>query len=81
MGVQTSQPNTECQRKENREEKGKLSRKNKEVGIAHVSEAGWPWRMKKKKNPRWQGSGGLPLPLYSLSASRRLAPLSVIYNT
>lgn len=59
--------------------KGKLSRKNKgtEVGIAHVNEAGWPWRIKK----RWQGAGGLPLPLYSLSASRWLSPLSVIYNT
>lgn len=58
--------------------KGKLSRKNKEteVGIAHVNEAGWPRRIKKK-----QGAGGLPLPLYSLSAARWLAPLSVIYNT
>lgn len=67
-------------RERNPQRKGKLSRKSKEteVGIAHINEAGWPWRIKKK---RWQGAGGLPLPLYSLSASRWLAPLLVIYNT
>lgn len=71
---------TQSAREKKPQRKGKLSSKNKEaeVGIAHVNEAGWPWRKKKKQR---QGAEGLPLPLYSLSAFRWLAPLSVIYNT
>lgn len=36
-------------RERNPQRKGKLSRKSKEteVGIAHINEAGWPWRIKK----------------------------------
>ncbi|KAI9520216.1 hypothetical protein NQZ68_020115 [Dissostichus eleginoides] len=58
--------------KRNPGEKGKLSRKNKEVEIAHVKGS---WVALEDK--RWQGAGALPLPLYSLSD----APLSLIYNT
>lgn len=38
---------TQSAREKKPRRKGKLSRKNKEVGIAHVNEAGWPWRIKK----------------------------------
>ena len=43
---------TQSAREKKPRRKGKLSRKNKEteVGIAHVNEAGWPWRIKKTKN-------------------------------
>lgn len=70
---------TERLREKSAQRKGKSSSKNKEteVGIAHVKDAGWPCRRKE----RWQGAGGLPLPLYGLSAARWLTPLSVIYNT
>lgn len=51
--------------------KGKLSRKNKEteVGIAHVNEAGWPWRIKKAVAGCWRSPSATVQPV-SLSLAR-----------
>lgn len=59
---------TQSAREKKPRRKGKLSRKNKEteVGIAHVNEAGWPWRIKKNKKTVagcWRSPSATVLPV------------------